>query len=114
MSEGSISKSLKLVEEDRPASKVLEMRSIHILGVTVFNVNNKGFISFSRLVVKSLRGSALNLSQPPSLPHGTSSHHGNGDTYISEFAFHMRNHYILLELMGIRHGVSKGQENPGG
>jgi hypothetical protein len=42
-------------------------------------------MSFSRFVVKWLRGSALNLSQPTCLPHGTESHHGEKDAYFKEF-----------------------------
>jgi hypothetical protein len=39
-------------------------------------------MSFSKFVVKSLRGPALNLSQPSCLPHWTSPYHEKKDAYF--------------------------------
>jgi hypothetical protein len=73
------------MKETGQATKVLEMRSFYKVWVTSVFVKKRFFMSFSTFAVKCHRGSALKLSQPSCLPHGTESHHGKKDAYTLLF-----------------------------
>jgi hypothetical protein len=68
------------------SSKVLEMRSIPILEVTIIIAKKEVYMCFSGFVVKSFRGSALNLSQLSCLPHEPLCYHEKKDAYRSRFS----------------------------
>jgi hypothetical protein len=69
------------MRETGRASKVLEMQSSYKVWVTSEFAKRTCLMSFSTFAVKYHRGSALKLSQPSCLPHGTESHHGKKDAY---------------------------------